>query len=130
MATERGWLRWPLALVFVGHGFIHALGVMVLLQLGEPGALSYADARPTPGSGLAVIFALLWAAAGAGYIVAGVLVMRDQRWTSVAIGASLVSLPAVLAMIGSAPAGALLTVGLLLFSVSSHRASKGATGSP
>lgn len=108
--STRGWLRWPAGAVLAGHGLLHVIGVVLLLGLGEPGTLSYADARPEPGTVLAVAFAGLWALAGLLFLEAALQVVLRRRWTAVALAAALASVPAVLAMAEVAAVGVLVDV--------------------
>jgi len=87
------------------HGAIHAMGVMLLLELGEPGDLTYAVARPEPGTTLAVLFAALWALAAALFVAAGFLVFRGRPRVWMVVVASVASLAAIAPMAAAAPVG-------------------------
>jgi hypothetical protein len=94
--------RWPLVVLLVGHGLIHAMGVSLLWRLGEPAELTYADSVLAPGSVPAVAAGVGWAAAGVALLVAGWLLARKHdTWRVVAVTAAIVSLPL---MVTAAPA--------------------------
>jgi len=108
-----GPLRWPLAAVMVVHGLIHAMGVAVLFELGEPGDLTYADSVLEPGSAPALAAGTAWALAGLAFLVAGaLLVARAPAWWPVAVAAAIVSLPLMFTAV-PAPAGVVANVVIL-----------------
>src|SRR5690606_2583961 len=86
------WLRLPLGIALIIHGLIHLMGVALLLELAEPGDLTYAMARPEPGTMLGIGFAVLWALATVLFVISGYQVMRGGRWTALVIAASIFSL--------------------------------------
>lgn len=99
-------LRVAGAAVLVVHGAIHAMGVALLWELGQPGTLNYADAAPTPGTAAAIVVGCLWALAGALFVVAGVMLATARRaWVGVALVAAIISVPVILPMAGQAPLG-------------------------
>lgn len=100
-----GWLPKLAGLALVLHGLIHGMGVALLLRLAEPGDLTYAVARPEPGTSLAVVFAILWALAGASFLVAGSHLIRGRRGSRTLVAASVLSLIAVGGMATVAPIG-------------------------
>lgn len=96
-------------LALVLHGLIHVMGVALLLELGEPGDLTYAVARPEPGSALAIVFAGMWALAAVLFAFAGYLVLRGRPRVWPVLTASVVSLVAIAPMAAAAPVGLVLS---------------------
>ncbi len=109
MSSEHNLQSWAFGIALSVHGLIHLMGVVLLLELGEPGDLTYAAARPQPGTALAWLFAALWALGAVLFIVAGVQVMRRRVWVSTLVAASLVSLIAIGTMAESAPIGLVIS---------------------
>jgi hypothetical protein len=111
------------AAVLVAHGAIHAMGVALLWELGEPGTLTYAEANPTPGTGAAIVVGALWALAGLLLILSGVMLAMGRReWVDLATAGAAVSVPAILPMIGQAPLGAAASGAILVVGVALLRA--------
>ncbi len=108
------WLRLPVGIALIIHGLIHLMGVALLLELAEPGDLTYAMARPEPGTMLGIGFAVLWALATVLFVISGYQVMRGGRWTALVIAASIFSLIAVGAMATAAPIGLVISTLTLL----------------
>lgn len=109
MSSEHNPLSWAFGIALSIHGLIHLMGVALLLELGEPGDLTYAAARPEPGTALAWLFAALWALGAILFIVAGFQVMREGSWVPTVVAASLVSLIAIGTMAESAPIGLVIS---------------------
>jgi hypothetical protein len=101
-------------LLLVAHGAIHGMGAALLWELGEPGALTYADGTPTPGTAAGIVAGLGWAVGGALFVVAGVLLLAGRRWAPVAAIASVVSLPPVAMMASNGPMGVAIDVAVLV----------------
>lgn len=113
-AQAATWLRWPIGLFLLVHGVVHLMGAVLLLELGEPGELTYAVARPEAGSVLAVLFAGLWSVAMALFIVAGLQVLRGRGWSAWLIAASACSIVAIAPMMSAAPVGMIVSLVALL----------------
>lgn len=105
---RRAWYVTAGVLVVV-HGLIHLMGVVLLLELGEPGDLTYAAARPEPGTALGIGFAALWALATVLFVWAGFQLIRGGRWSALIVVASVISLFAIGAMVTAAPIGAVIS---------------------
>lgn len=103
------WFRWPVGLILVIHGLVHIMGVVLLLELAEPGDLTYAVARPEPGTALGVGFAILWGLAAVLFVISGYQMIRGDHWSALVVVASLISLVAVGAMVTAAPIGAVIS---------------------
>ncbi len=116
-AQAATWLRWPIGLFLLVHGVVHLMGAVLLLELGEPGELTYAVARPEAGSVLAVLFAGLWSVAMALFIVAGLQVLRGRGWSAWLIAASACSIVAIAPMMSAAPVGMIVSLVALLTGV-------------
>lgn len=97
----------------VVHGLIHIMGVVLLLEWGEPGDLTYAVAWPEPGTALAVLFAAVWGLSTILFFAAGYQLLSRGRWSWLAVAAAAVSLLAVGPMVAAAPLGAVLSVLIL-----------------
>ncbi len=110
MSSERNVSSWALGVALSVHGLLHLMGVALLLELGEPGDLTYAVARPQPGTPIALLFAALWGLGATLFIVAGIQAIRKRSWAHTAIAASLVSLVAIGAMAEAAPIGLFISV--------------------
>src|SRR5690606_42037029 len=96
-------------LVLFVHGAIHLMGVMLLLEWGEPGELTY-DAWPEPGTALAVLFALLWATVAVLFAYGGFRVIRGQVLIWPIAIAAVVSIVVIAPVVSAAPAGLILSV--------------------
>src|SRR5690554_2643809 len=101
-------------LVLFVHGAIHLMGVMLLLEWGEPGELTYADAWPEPVTALAVLFALLWARAAVLFAYGGFQMIRDRVLLWPVAIAAVVSVAVIAPVFSAAPAGLVLSVLALL----------------
>lgn len=113
------------AAVLVIHGAVHAMGVALLWELGQPGSLSYADAVPTPGTGWAIVVGGLWALAGLLFITAGVLLVAARsEWVGLATAAALISVPVIVPMAGQAPLGIAVSGAVLVVCVAVLRRSR------
>lgn len=126
MSSEHSPLSWAFGIALFVHGLVHLMGVALLLELGEPGDLTYAAARPRPGTTLALLFAGMWALGAILFILAGYQVIRQQSWVPTVVAASIVSLIAIGTMAESAPIGLLisaLTLVVGLWFSSRHRLS-------
>lgn len=108
------WLRLPVGVALIVHGLIHLMGVALLLELAEPGNLTYAMARPEPATMLGIGFAVLWALATVLFVLAGYQVIRGGRWPALVIAASIFSLIAVGAIATAAPIGLAISALTLL----------------
>src|SRR5690554_121552 len=97
-------------LVLFVHGAIHLMGVMLLLEWGEPGELTYADAWPEPGTALAVLFALLWATVAVLFAYGGFRVIRGQVLIWPIAIAAVVSIVVIAPVVSAAPADLILSV--------------------
>ena len=94
------------AVVLAGHGLIHLIGVALLWRLGETAELSYADARPAPGSDWALAVGGVWLLATALFLTAAVLLLgHSARWRGFAGVAVLASIPVLLPMAAATGAG-------------------------
>jgi hypothetical protein len=107
-------LSFFIGLVLFVHGAIHLMGVVLLLELGEPGELTYADAWPEPGTALAVLFAILWARAAVLFAYGGFQMIRDRVLLWPVAIAAVVSVAAIAPVFSAAPAGLVLSVLALL----------------
>jgi hypothetical protein len=97
------------------HGVIHAMGVALLWQLGEPGTLRCADAVPEPGGVAGIVAGGGWAVAGLLFLGAAMLLLlRRDGWPRIAVMGAAVSLPWLLLMVASAPVGLAVDVLVLL----------------
>lgn len=103
-------LSFFIGLVLFVHGAIHLMGVMLLLEWGEPGELTYADAWPEPGTALAVLFALLWATVAVLFAYGGFRVIRGQVLIWPIAIAAVVSIVVIAPVVSAAPAGLILSV--------------------
>ena len=86
------------------------MGVVLLLEWGEPGELTYADAWPEPGPALAVLFALLWATVAVLFAYGGFRVIRGQVLIWPIAIAAVVSIVVIAPVVSAAPAGLILSV--------------------
>jgi hypothetical protein len=106
--------RWAGGLLLVGHGLVHALGVLLLWGLGEPGDLTVADAVPAAESAGGVVAGALWGVAGLAFVLAGILLaMGRAGWLRLAVGGAVVSLPVVALMAAAAPVGLAVDLAVL-----------------
>lgn len=93
-----------IALFLAAHGAVHGMGVALLWRLGEPGALRFADAVPTPGTVAGYLVGLGWLVAGGLLIAtAGLFLTRQAGWRATALAGALLSV----AVIGLNPAQAI-----------------------
>lgn len=117
--------RWAGGLLLAGHGLVHALGVVLLWGLGEPGRLTAADAVPAAGSTLGIAAGAVWAVAGLAFVLAGILLVKGRvAWLRLAGGGAVVSLPVVALMAAAAPVGVavdLAVIGLAVWARSRRR---------
>ena len=116
------------AVVVIGHGSIHLMGVALFWRLGETAELRFADARPAAGTGWGFVVGAVWLLATALFLVAAVLLLRRSvTWRPVGALAALVSAAVLLPMAAATGAGlgvdaALL--GIVLFGFCTARAEK------
>jgi hypothetical protein len=97
------------ALVLAAHGAIHLMGFVLLWNVGQPSGLAYADMRPTPGTPGGEAVGLVWLAAALLFLMgASLLATRRPGWDRFTLAGALVSLPALLAVIGTAATGVAL----------------------
>jgi hypothetical protein len=113
------------AAVLAIHGAVHAMGVALLWELGQPGSLRYADAAPTPGTAWAIVVGGLWALAGLLFITAGVmLAMARHEWLGLATAAAVISVPVIVPMVGQAPLGLAVSGAVLVVCVALLRGAR------
>lgn len=103
MQTDRGLLTAPttlrvlVAVVLVGHGVIHLMGMFLSWGLGQPGELRYADLPMGPRSGPALVLGGLWLLACVAFLASGVaVVLRRPIWWWLASTGVVCSLPVVI----------------------------------
>lgn len=103
MQTTRGLLtastalRVLVAVVLIGHGLIHLMGMFLAWGLGQPGDLRYTDLPTGPGSGPALVLGGLWLLACLSLVAAGIaLVLRRPTWWGLAAAGVVWSLPVII----------------------------------
>lgn len=83
---------WPVAVLLVGHGLIHLMGVALQWRLAEVGELRYAEAVPAPGSPAGLAAGAFWLVAAVLFVAAGVLLVRQRSsWGVLALAGAVVS---------------------------------------
>jgi len=102
------------SILLVFHGLIHLMGMAVYLQLTEIEGLAYQTAlvngRWDVGVGGIAFFGVLWAAAGGGFITAGVIwLVRKTAPRILLVGTSLFSLVLTLLDFDRAYTGSLVS---------------------
>ncbi len=112
-SRSHSFVRWIGALLLVAHGAVHAMGALLLWQLGEPGSLTYADATPEAGTVAGFVAGLAWVIGGGLFMVAGIRLAQRRSWAPIAVAASLVSLPPVALMASNGPMGVMIDVVVL-----------------
>lgn len=117
------------AVVLVGHGLVHLMGVALLWRWGQPGELRYDDIRPEAGSTAAMIVGVVWVVALLLFLITAALLAAGRpAWRPLGILAALVSIAVLLPSAGIAWAGlvvdAAVILGAFLAVAAVHRGSR------
>jgi len=107
------------SIVLILHGLVHLMGAVVYMKLVTILGLEYKtillDGRWDLGERGMWVFGLLWAVAGIGFVLAAIAwLARRNRWQSVLMAATLLSLMLTLLDWRVASAGAIVNIVILL----------------